>query len=246
MPKTSGLADNFYVGGSDLSGDVNSLGKISGSMSPLDATTINQSANSRIPGLRDGGIDFVTFMDPAAGAAHLELSPLPTTDQICTYFRGQALGNPAASLNSKQTNYDMTRGADGSLTFAVSSVGNAFGLEWGTQLTAGLRTDTVNTNGAAVNSNAAATAFGAQGYLQVTAVTGSNVGVRIESSTSGTASWTTLIDFGIQSAAGGVRATTALPTTTVNQFTRAVTYGTALTSITFATQLSQNPASVVF
>ncbi len=246
MAKTTGLPDNYYVQGYDVSGDTNAISKISGGPAVLDTTTINQSAVSRLGGLRDGSMDFAVFFDAAAGKEHAALSTLPRTDVVLTYFRGITLGNPAASLNAKQLNYDWTRGADGSLTGAISGQGNSFGLEWGTQITAGLRTDTVNTAGAAVNSNAAATAFGAQGYLQVTALTGANVGVRIEHSTSGTASWTTLIDFGVQSGIGGARATTATPTTTVNQFTRATTYGTALTTITFATQLSQNVVAVAF
>ena len=36
----------------------------------------------------------------------------------------------------------MAAATDGSLTAAVSALGNGYGLEWGEQLTAGLRTDT--------------------------------------------------------------------------------------------------------
>ena len=78
------------------------------------------------------------------------MSSLPTTDRILTYCRGTTLGNPAASLVGKQLNYDATRADDGKLTFAVRAEANAFGIEWGKQLTAGKRTDTTATNGTAV------------------------------------------------------------------------------------------------
>jgi len=65
MAKTSGLGDACYVGGSDLSGDINSLTQISGSQSVLNVTDITQSANSRLGGQRDGSIDFVSYFDPA-------------------------------------------------------------------------------------------------------------------------------------------------------------------------------------
>ena len=48
MAKTSGLGDNCYVGGYDLSGDIGSLGKISGSVATIDVTGINKSAFERI------------------------------------------------------------------------------------------------------------------------------------------------------------------------------------------------------
>lgn len=51
---------------------------------------------------------------------------------------------------AKQLNYDLTRADDGRLTFAVRAESNAYGLEWGNQLTAGLRTDTGATNGTGV------------------------------------------------------------------------------------------------
>ena len=64
--KMSGLGDNFYIGGYDLSGDVSALTQISGGPAALDVTGIKQSANSRIGGLRDGDMQFTTFFEHAA------------------------------------------------------------------------------------------------------------------------------------------------------------------------------------
>lgn len=150
MAKQSGLGDNFFVGGYDLSGDTNSLGEISGSIALIDVTGINKSAFERIGGTRDGHVEWVSYFNDAASHAHPVLSSLPTTDRILTYCRGTTLGNPAASLVGKQLNYDLTRDNDGKLTAAVRVEGNGFGLEWGKQLTAGQRTDTTATNGTGV------------------------------------------------------------------------------------------------
>lgn len=103
----------------------------------------------RLGGHRDGTIDFVTYFNPTR--AHPVFSALPRTDVLVTYARGTTLGNPVAEMLAKQTNYDPTRAADGSLTAVVNAVGNGFGLEWGEQLTAGLRTDTTATNGTSVD-----------------------------------------------------------------------------------------------
>lgn len=138
MTKASGLGDNFYIGGYDLSGNVGSLSKISGGPAVLDVTAINKFANERLGGLRSGEIDFSTFFDTAAGAEHVALSALPTTDVILTYCHGAVFGHQAACLVAKQIDYAGTRGADGSLTFDVAAQSDGFGLEWGQQLTAGL------------------------------------------------------------------------------------------------------------
>lgn len=147
MAKTSGLGDQFLLGGYDLSGEVNALGKVSGSLGVLDMTPINKSAHVRLDGLKDGGIDFTTLFDPAAGHSHPVLATLPRTDVICFYLRGGTLGNPAAAEVAKQVDYNPTRGADGMLTSAVSTVANGYGVEWGVQLTAGLFTVTNSLTG---------------------------------------------------------------------------------------------------
>ncbi|MGA5116851.1 hypothetical protein [Streptomyces pseudogriseolus] len=150
MAKTSGLGDNYYVGGYNVSGDINSLGKIGGGPNPLEFTGIDKSAYERKGGLRDGSIEFVSYFNPSAGQAHPVLAALPTTDIHTMYMRGTAIGNDAACLVGKQANYDGTRADDGGFTFQAQVLANGYGLEWGTQLTAGLRTDSSATNGTGV------------------------------------------------------------------------------------------------
>lgn len=150
MTKQSGLGDNFYVGGYDLSGDTQSLGEIGGSIALLDVTGIDKYAFERIGGLRDGRMEWTSHFNDASSQEHVALSSLPTTDRILTYCRGTTLGNPSACLVAKQLNYDMTRADDGALSLAIRSEANGYGLEWGKQLTAGKRTDTGAANGTAV------------------------------------------------------------------------------------------------
>lgn len=249
MAKTTGLGDNFYIGGFDLSGNVSALSKISGSQAALDVTTIKDSAPERLGGLRDGGMDFNTWMDAAAGAEHAALSGLPTADTIASYFRGTTLGNPCASLNCKQVNYDPTRGTDGSLSFLVNCVGNAFGLEWGVQLTPGLRTDGSATAASSSNSvdTTSSLSFGAQVYMQLIAFTGTSVTLTVNDSAD-------------NSSFSSVAGLASPAWTSANQFTRvtisnvstlrryvAVASSGTFSNAVFAVQLTKNTtAGVVF
>jgi hypothetical protein len=202
MPKTAGLGDNYYIDGTDISGDVNSLSKISGGPKALDVTGINQLSPQRLGGERDGGMDFTSWYNPGAGPSkggtELALDALPTTDRIGTYFRGQAIGNDAASMVCKQLNYDPTRATDGSLSYAVSLQANGFGVEWGYQLTPGLRTDGAAVAASSANSldTGGSLAFGGQAYFHLVAFTGTSVTLSIWDSAdnvtfAAVAGWTT-------------------------------------------------------
>lgn len=248
--KTSGLGDNCYIGGYDLSGDIMSLSRIQGSVATLDVTPINLKAHQRIFGLRDGGVDFTSGFDTAAGQEHPALSTLPRTDTQVMYLRGTAIGNPGACEVAKQIDYNPTRGADGMLTVAVSTQANAFGLEWCDQLTAGLRTDTAATNGTGLDYGATigSTSFGFQAYLQVTAFTGTDVTVKIQDSAdnstyndlaSGAFAQTTAARTFQRIAVGG--------TATVRRYVRVSTVTSGgFTSATFAVCFVKNLLATVF
>lgn len=155
MAKASGLGAALLIGGVNLSGDIQQVDNISCPVNALDVTGIDKSAHERILGLRDGAISMTTFFNTATGRAHPTLKTLPTSDVVVSYLHRQTLGEPAANLVAKQINYDGSRAADAGFTFQVQAQGNAYGLEWGTQLTTGLRTDTGATSGTAVSADAA-------------------------------------------------------------------------------------------
>jgi hypothetical protein len=198
VSKQSGLGARFLVGGYDVSGDINALDSISASLAMLDSTDITQSAHSRLPGLRDGSMGFTSFFD--AANAHPVLAALPTADVLMTFLVPPlSIGSPAANLNAKQIDYPPARASDAGLTMKVEGQGQGYGLEWALALTAGLRTDTADTNGASLN-NLAQTVYGAQAYLQVTAFTGTSVTVTIQHAPDN-ATWTSLLAFTAATAA---------------------------------------------
>lgn len=242
MSKEGGLGDRFYIGGADVSGDINALGNIGGGPALLDGTDITMSAMARMPGLRDGRMEFTSFFNPALGETHDVLSALPTADVVCTYARGAVLGNDAACLVAKQIGYDGTRGNDGSFTLAVSAQANGFGLEWGKQLTAGLRTDTAATNGTSIDTGASL-AYGAQAYLQVTGFTGTDATVKIQDSAdNSTFADVTGLTFTQVTAAPATQRLATANDATIRRYLRAVTTTTGgFTSLSFSVVINKNP-----
>lgn len=180
MAKQAGMGMRCYVGGSNLSGDVGSIGKVSGGPAVLEMTDITQSAHERAGGLRDGGIDWSSYFNPAR--AHPVLAALPRTDQLVTVTAGVAVGDPAASCVALQIGYDGTRGNDGAFTFALSATSDGYGVEWGQLLTAGERTDSAATASGTGLDGGASSAFGCQMYVHLTAFTGTSVTIKLQDS----------------------------------------------------------------
>ncbi len=250
MGKATGLGDNFYSSGYDVSGDINSLGRIGGGPAPLDVTDITQSAMERLGGQRDGALEFVALFNASAAHSHPVFSALPTADVLGTYCRGTALGNPAAALVAKQAKYDVTRADDGSLRAAVVMQASGVGMEWGVQLTAGKRTDTAATNGASVDSGASS-AFGLQAYLHVFSVVGTSVTVTLQESSDNAVGdpFAAVVGGAFAAVTPGAAPTYQRIATatglTVERYLRVVTTGT-FTSAVFAVAVCRNPAVPVF
>jgi hypothetical protein len=169
MAKQTGIGSRLYWGTVDLSGDVGAINTLETVRGVLDVTAINQDAPERIPGLRDGSLSFTAFHNNAVGAAHLTLSPMPTTDVMATVAIGvPAVGSAAASSIVKQTSMAEARGQDGSLAVTLAASANGYGLEWGELLTVGAQTFASGTvNGTSIDLGATDTAFGAAAYLHV-------------------------------------------------------------------------------
>jgi hypothetical protein len=242
--KQSGLGARFLFGGYDISGDINAIDTISGGPALIDSTDVTQSAHSRIFGLRDGHMANTVFMD--AANAHPVLRTLPTSDTLMTALLPPlAIGSIAACLNAKQVGYDPSRSAAGDLLLKTAGEGSGFGLEWCVTLTAGLRTDAAATFGGTLD-NGAATSFGAQGYMQLTGFSGTDVTVKVQHSADG-ALWADLIVFTqVTAAPASQRLATATNATTVNRFLRAATVTSGgFTSATFAVAVNRNSVANV-
>jgi hypothetical protein len=245
VAKQSGLGDNFYIGGYNISGDVGSLGNISGGPALREMTGIDKLAMERDTLQRSGQIEFSAFFNDAALAEHPALSTLPTTDRIATYCRGTTLGNQAACLTAKQINYDPTRTADGNLTETVQTQSNSYGLEWGRLLTAGVQSDTTATNGASIDTTASLS-FGAQAYLQVFSFTGTSVTITIQDSANDStwANITGLSAFTVVSSAPTAERITSTNTTTIRRYLRVITAGT-FSECSFAVVINKNETAGV-
>jgi hypothetical protein len=247
--KQGGLGSNFYISGFDLSGNVNALSKISGGPAALDMTPINAFAYARAGGLRDGAMDFTTLFDSAAGQEHAALSPLPAADTIASFFAGPlGVGGAAASINCKQVDYNPGRAADGSLIFAVSTVANGFGLEWGVALTPGIRAYGGGAQFGPGLDTLASLSFGAQAYLHVVGFTGTDATVKIEDSADNSI-WAAVAGFAFaQSTGTGSQRIAIANTATVREWVRAsVTTAGGYSNLQFAVNLVKNPAAgVVF
>ncbi|MFI1562202.1 hypothetical protein ACH4ZX_03910 [Streptomyces sp. NPDC020490] len=201
MTKKSGLAQAFYLGGYNLSGDTGAGNEIGGGLAGTqDVTGIDKEAHERVGLQRDGRLSWTSFFNPETAAdipgttedrAHVVLSSLPTTDRHMMWATGTTIGSAAACMVGKQIDYNPSRGADGSLTIAVSAQANAYGLEWCELLTAGTRTDTGATSGTSLDLGTGSTAFGLQAYLQVLSFTGTDATITIEESSDngGTDAW---------------------------------------------------------
>ncbi|MEV6181351.1 hypothetical protein [Streptomyces sp. NPDC052015] len=247
MAKQSGLGDNFYLHGYDVSGDISSV-NVSGGPAALTTTGIDKSAFERIGGLRTGAMTGTCYFNPGTDRAHPRLSGLPRTDVIASYFRGTTLGNPAACQVSKQINYDGQRGDDGAFTFSFDLQCNGFGVEWGRSLTAGVRTDTAATNGSSIDTTASAS-FGAQAYLQAFAFTGTDVTVKIQDSAdNSTFADVTGLSFTQLTAGRTAERIATANNATIRRYIRAVTVTTGgFSSLAFSVVIVKNElAGVVF
>jgi hypothetical protein len=249
MPKESGMGDQLYVGGYDLGASINSVQRISGGpYNPIPMTAITQSAMAREGGQRDGGIDCVSYFDPAAGANHERFSALPTTDVVVTYGHGTTLGGWSASCVAKQVGYDGDRGQDGSFLLTVNAVANGYGLEWGRQLTAGKRTDGSATNGSSLDLGSASPgAFGLQMWVHLFAFTGTSVTIKIQES-SDNGSGDAFADV-TGASTGALTGITAMRVATgaidVERYLRVVTTGTFSDAVFFV-QAIRNATTVSF
>jgi hypothetical protein len=258
MSKSSGLGGALWVSGYDVSGDIQQF-NVNSPRQTIDTTGINKKAFERIYGQRDGSIEMTTFFNPievAGNSIHQRMSPLPTADQLVTAVPiAPVLGSPAACLVSKQLNYDLKRATSGEVTFDVSSQANGYGLEWGTLLTAGVRTDAAATNGTGVDMGAGSgpgftgpANFGLQAYLHVFAFTGTSVTVKLqESADNGVGDpWADVVGGAFTAATGATfeRIATAA-NLTVEKYLRVVTTG-VFTNAAFAVVVNRNDVAVTF
>lgn len=244
MAKRTGLGMRLFVGGFDLSGDINSFGNISGGNAPLEVPGIMDEAMARLGGKRSGAAQFTSYFDDATDQAHPRLSALPTTNVIATGLVGVAIGGAAFNLHGRQINYDANRAEDGGLTFTVDLESDGYGLEWGEQLTAGRRVESAATNGTALDG-AASTSLGWQAYLHVFTLTSGTPTIKImDSADNATFADLTGGGFGTIAADSAVRIAGG-STATLRRYVRVSTTGT-FAGLDFAVNIVRNLTATAF
>lgn len=246
MSKSSGLGDHLFIDGVDVSGDINSLSRIGGSVAALDMTGINKYAFERRGGVRDGSIEFTSYFNPSEGETHDVLSALPTSNRVVSYHRGLGVGAWSAHVVAKQIGYDPTRAADGALTNVTAAQANGFGLEWARQLTDGKRVDSQATDGDSFDLGAGSS-FGLQAYLHVFALDGDDATITLQhSADDGDADpFTDLASFTEVTAAPSAERIETARAEAVERYLRVVTSGT-FSELVFAVSVAVNPVEVRF
>lgn len=199
MAKKSGLAQEMYVAGYDISGDVGSVSSMAVTSNSQDVTGLNQSAHQRIGTLHDASIAFDTFFNDASNALHDALKGLPTTDVGAMYLTGTTRGDGAFCMEAKQIDYNWTRGADGSLTGTTEARSSSGGANWCRLLVKKVTHSSATDETGIVAPGGAQTTKGAVGYLQHMSAGSGTVEYDIEDSSDSTngsdGAWANLLAF---------------------------------------------------
>lgn len=253
MTKQSGLYQNIYVGGYDLSGDVGSIDSADVTREVTNVTGIDKGATERIYLVRDGAVTFTSFFNPSAGQSHPVLSALPTTDVGVLWAATVgastfSIGDPAMALQAKQVNYSGNRDTNGGLTFTTTAQAAQDGVDWGKLLTPGRQSQS-SAGALASLDNGASSAFGFQAHLHVFSLTGTSITVAIQSSSDdGAGDAFTDVTDGVFSAVtpAGAPASQQIETArdaSIERYLRVNTTGT-FSAASFAVVLTRNIADV--
>ena len=124
MAKQSGLGDYIAVddsGGSarDISNDVTDLSwNIPQDL--LETTGIDKSARERLVGLGDGSVTLNGVFNSASNQSHDVFKTRSGTRTVTYALGGNSSSNPELACEMLVSNYDLTRGSDGSLTWTAT------------------------------------------------------------------------------------------------------------------------------
>jgi hypothetical protein len=227
MAKKSGLGQQIFVHGYDLSGDIATIDGAGSPRNLLDITAINASATERLVGLSDGNMAVSSWFNDATEQEHAAFSGLPRTDRIVTWAFGATRGDVAACLVAKQLNYDASRGTDGSLLFSVDSQADGISLDWCNTLTTGKETHS-SSGSSTSRDDGAATSAGMVAYLEITDCDSGTPTVTIQQSSDNGSSdaWATVLSFAAVGYASAPTAERVTVSGAVERYLRITTTGT--------------------
>lgn len=228
MAKKSGLGQQIFVHGYDLSGDVATINNAGSPRELLDITGLNASAHERVMGLSDGNLGVSSWFNDATEQEHAAFKGLVTTDRIVTWAFGATRGDVAACLVGKQINYDPSRGSDGSLSFTIDTqAASGVPLEWGNTLTTGKETHS-SAGSSTSRDDGAATSAGMVAYLEVVDIDSGTPTVTIQQSSDNGSSdaFATVLSFTAVAAASAPTAERVTVSGAVERYLRVTTTGT--------------------
>jgi len=124
MAKQSGLGDYIAVddsGGSarDISDNITNY-EIGNTQNLLDSTTISKSAMERLIGLGDLSISLSGIFDAASNKSHDVFKTKSGTRTVTLAVGGNTSSNPKLEAECLVADYNVSRGNDGSLTWAAT------------------------------------------------------------------------------------------------------------------------------
>jgi hypothetical protein len=181
---------------------------------PLTAGLRTDTTATNGPDL-DCGAAFTTPSVPASGTAAANTSPLPATVVVTGGTVSNVVVN-GVSVGAGDGTYTVPAGQGITLTYSAAPT-----WAWTLQ-----------------------TAWGAQGYLQVTGFTGTSVTVTVQHSADNS-TWADLIAFTAVTAAPAAQRVAVSNTTTVDRYLRVITAGTFSNAV-LAVAMARNPVSVSF
>lgn len=231
MAKKSGLGQNFFAHGYDISGDVGAVNNLTISRAELLSTGIDKTAVERLAGIGDGSVDFTAFFNDAAGQEHVALKGMPSTVVMWTWLVGGVASSAVGFSGSvQQMNYAATRGRDGSMELGATGMAREGypPFEDHVSVTAGKVTHASAASSASIDGTAGTTRGGI-GLLQFFSRASGTPTFLIEHSTNDS-TWATLLTFTNTGGASpfGERKTV---TGAVNRYLRFTTTGTFTTAI---------------
>ena len=123
MAKQTGLGDYLAVddsGGTarDISNDIGDYG-INISQELIDTTGLDKSARERITGMSDSDVSINGFFNPASNKSHDVFKTRTGTRTFDLRVGGNTSSNPKLAMEMQVASYNISRGADGSLTWTA-------------------------------------------------------------------------------------------------------------------------------
>lgn len=227
MAKQNGLAARLFASGYDLSADVSVIQQLGYEQTLLAVPTLAKEAMERVAGVADGRLTVNGWFDPDSAHAvwTANSGKLPTADVIALAGFGAALGDPMAGLVAKQASYEVNRQPGNALATVAAYQANGYGLEFGRLLTTGPKQTDASAADSSSIDDAADSADGGAGYLQIITLGSGTPTVKIqESSDNGaTDTWADLVTFTVQAAHTAERIEVA---GAVERYLRVVSTGT--------------------